>query len=176
RGLKEGEHKQAEPILPTLALPCSLVLGIQTTGTPNIGCLRSVYAQHHEGTTGNIHELRLPALQFQDAEHRVPEPSPQYLHCGIWDGHLCIYPQPSLLLLLDKIPQPLALPREVKVKGHRGKSSTHVSQHNHFSVSCRIYVPFLCCLKYVSCFQLFWLLLACALERYCMVHVSPMYH
>lgn len=51
----------------------------------------------------NIHELRFPALQFQDAKYRVPEPSPQHLHCGVWDRHLCLHPQPPLLLLLNTV-------------------------------------------------------------------------
>uniref|UniRef100_A0AAZ3STH3 Ring finger protein 24 n=1 Tax=Oncorhynchus tshawytscha TaxID=74940 RepID=A0AAZ3STH3_ONCTS len=66
--------------------------------------------------------------------YRVSEPSSQHLHCGVWDRHLCLHSQPSLLLLLDKtvsvsrlelcrcvlqIPQPLALLREVKVTSKR---------------------------------------------------------
>lgn len=51
----------------------------------------------------NIHELRFPTLQFQDAKYRVPEPSLEHLHCGVWDSHLCLYPQPSLLLLFNKV-------------------------------------------------------------------------
>lgn len=53
-----------------------------------------------------IHELRFTALQFQDAKYRVPEPSPQYLHCGLWDGHFRLHPQPTLLLLPDSVTAP----------------------------------------------------------------------
>lgn len=51
------------------------------------------------------HELGLPALQFQDAEHRVPEPSSQHIHRGFWHGHLRLHPQFALLLLLDQVRQ-----------------------------------------------------------------------
>jgi len=50
-----------------------------------------------------IHEHRFQAPHFQDAKHRVPEPSSQYLHCCVWDGHLRLHPQPALLLLPDKV-------------------------------------------------------------------------
>lgn len=49
------------------------------------------------------HELRLPALQFQDAEHRVPEPASQHIHRGFWHSHLRLHPQSALLLLLDQV-------------------------------------------------------------------------
>lgn len=49
------------------------------------------------------HELGLPALQFQDAEHRVPEPASQHIHRGFWHGHLRLHPQFALLLLLDQV-------------------------------------------------------------------------
>ncbi|KAM6266855.1 RING finger protein 24 isoform 2-T6 [Spheniscus humboldti] len=48
------------------------------------------------------HELGLPALQFQDAEHRVPEPASQHIHRGFRHGHLRLHPQFALLLLLDQ--------------------------------------------------------------------------
>lgn len=49
------------------------------------------------------HELRLPALQFQDAEHRVPEPASQHIHRGFRHSHLRLHPQFALLLLLDQV-------------------------------------------------------------------------
>ncbi|XP_075564799.1 RING finger protein 24 isoform X1 [Pelecanus crispus] len=52
------------------------------------------------------HELGLPALQFQDAEHRVPEPASQHIHCGFRHGHLRLHPQFALLLLLDQAQTP----------------------------------------------------------------------
>lgn len=58
---------------------------------------------HFSLSIQNIHELRFPSLQFQDAKYRVPESSPKYLHCGVWDSHLCLHPQPPLLLLLNKV-------------------------------------------------------------------------
>ncbi|KAM9580583.1 RING finger protein 24 isoform 1-T1 [Guaruba guarouba] len=48
------------------------------------------------------HELGLPALQFQDAEHRVPEPASQHIHRGFRHGHLRLHPQFALLLLFDQ--------------------------------------------------------------------------
>lgn len=49
------------------------------------------------------HELRFPALQFQDAEHRVPEPASQHIYRGFWHGHLRLHPQFTVLLLLDQV-------------------------------------------------------------------------
>lgn len=49
------------------------------------------------------HELGLPALQFQDAEHRIPEPASEHIHCGFRHSHLRLYPQFALLLLLDQV-------------------------------------------------------------------------
>jgi len=53
-----------------------------------------------------IHDLRFTALHFQDAEYRVSEPSPQYLHCCLWDSHFRLHPQSTLLLLPDSVRPP----------------------------------------------------------------------
>lgn len=53
-----------------------------------------------------IHDLRFTALQFQDAEYRVPKPSSQYLHCRLWDGHIRLHPQLTLLLLPNSVTAP----------------------------------------------------------------------
>uniref|UniRef100_A0AAZ3PER1 Ring finger protein 24 n=1 Tax=Oncorhynchus tshawytscha TaxID=74940 RepID=A0AAZ3PER1_ONCTS len=55
----------------------------------------------------------------------VPEPSPQHLHCGVWDRHLCLHPQPSLLLLLDKsTDDPLKLDKYGTRRRERGQSGS----------------------------------------------------
>lgn len=38
-----------------------------------------------------------------NAAHHLPGPAPQHLHGHLRDGHLCLHPQPHLLLLLHQV-------------------------------------------------------------------------
>lgn len=99
-GVKEQEGSAAGcPLLP-LHLPLEVICIHRRASCAAEGascpCVFSLSPQP-------THELGLPALQFQDAEHRVPEPASQHIHRGFWHSHLRLHPQFALLLLLDQV-------------------------------------------------------------------------
>lgn len=95
-----GEEREGCPLLPPRPAFGGAVGLLQRASHAAKGASRPCLFSPSPQPT---HELGLPALQFQDAKHWVPEPASQHIHRGFRHSHLRLHPQFALLLLLDQV-------------------------------------------------------------------------